>query len=116
NYLNSVGWQGIRQRKVNLEELLAKAMDKLKTEQREVKLVDIAAGHGRYILAAIEQAEVKPQAVLLRDYSDINVRDGNALIEEKGLGEIVQFVKADAFDKADLAALVLKPNLAVVSG
>ncbi|MBF4349557.1 hypothetical protein EAY19_26305, partial [Vibrio anguillarum] len=73
-------------------------------------------GHGRYILAAIEQAEVKPQAVLLRDYSDINVRDGNALIEEKGLGEIVQFVKADAFDKADLAALVLKPNLAVVSG
>ncbi|MCE0557571.1 bifunctional alpha/beta hydrolase/class I SAM-dependent methyltransferase [Motilimonas sp. E26] len=116
NYLNSVGWQGIRQRKVNLEELLAKAMDKLKNEQREVKLVDIAAGHGRYILAAIEQAEVKPQAVLLRDYSDINVRDGNALIEEKGLGEIVQFVKGDAFDKADLAALALKPNLAVVSG
>lgn len=116
NYLNSVGWKGIRQRRLNLEELLSITMGKLQAQNRDVKLVDIAAGHGRYILSAIEQAKIKPKSVLLRDYSDINVRDGNNLIKEKGLDSIVQFVKGDAFDKADLAALNPQPNLAVVSG
>ncbi|RJG47615.1 bifunctional alpha/beta hydrolase/class I SAM-dependent methyltransferase [Motilimonas pumila] len=115
-YLNSVGWQGIRQRKLHLEELLALAMTGISEQQQSVRLLDIAAGHGRYILAAIEQAQVKPERVLLRDYSDINVRDGQKLIEEKNLGEIVQFVQGDAFDQADLAGLALKPNVAVVSG
>ena len=77
---------------------------------------DIAAGHGRYILESLEGMEHKPDSILLRDYSDINVRDGSALIEQKSLGEIARFVKGDAFDKADLAALDPKPTLAVVSG
>lgn len=116
NYLNSIGWRGIRQRKVHAEELLRLAMDKLREQSRPVRIVDIAAGHGRYILEALEQGSDKPDSILLRDYSDINVRDGAALIEQKGLGSIARFVKGDAFDKADLAALDPKPTLAVVSG
>ncbi|KIP93854.1 MULTISPECIES: bifunctional alpha/beta hydrolase/class I SAM-dependent methyltransferase [Pseudomonas] len=116
NYLNSIGWRGIRQRKVHAEELLRLAMGKLREQARQVRIVDIAAGHGRYILEALEQGTDKPDSILLRDYSDINVRDGAALIEQKGLGSIARFVKGDAFDKADLAALDPKPTLAVVSG
>ena len=116
NYLNSIGWRGIRQRKVHAEELLRLAMGKLREQGRPVRIVDIAAGHGRYILEALEQGSDKPDSILLRDYSDINVRDGSALIEQKGLGSIARFVKGDAFDKADLAALDPKPTLAVVSG
>lgn len=116
NYLNSIGWRGIRQRKVHAEELLRLAMSKLREQNREVRIVDIAAGHGRYILESLEQGSEKPDSILLRDYSDINVRDGAALIEQKGLGSIARFVKGDAFDKADLAALDPKPTLAVVSG
>nr|WP_312231635.1 bifunctional alpha/beta hydrolase/class I SAM-dependent methyltransferase [Pseudomonas sp.] len=116
NYLNSIGWRGIRQRKVHAEELLRLAMGKLREQSRPVRIVDIAAGHGRYILEALEQGSDKPDSILLRDYSDINVRDGAALIEQKGLGGIARFVKGDAFDKADLAALEPKPTLAVVSG
>ncbi|MDE1913131.1 MAG: bifunctional alpha/beta hydrolase/class I SAM-dependent methyltransferase [Pseudomonas sp.] len=116
NYLNSIGWRGIRQRKLNVEELLRLAMAKLRDEQREVRIVDIAAGHGRYILEALQGVSPLPESILLRDYSDINVRDGGALIREKGLGDIAQFVKGDAFDRADLAALEPKPTLAVVSG
>ena len=37
--------------------------------------------------------------MLLRDYSDINVEAGRALIAEKGLDGIAQFVKGDAFDR-----------------
>ncbi|MDD0844843.1 bifunctional alpha/beta hydrolase/class I SAM-dependent methyltransferase [Pseudomonas sp. Gutcm_11s] len=116
NYLNSIGWRGIRQRKVHAEELLRLAMGKLRETGKGVRIVDIAAGHGRYILESLQGLEHKPDSILLRDYSEINVRDGSALIEQKGLGDIARFVKGDAFDKADLAALDPKPTLAVVSG
>ncbi|WP_068828777.1 bifunctional alpha/beta hydrolase/class I SAM-dependent methyltransferase [Pseudomonas sp. BMS12] len=116
NYLNSIGWRGIRQRKVHAEELLRLAMRKLREAGKGVRIVDIAAGHGRYILESLEGLEQKPDAILLRDYSEINMRDGSALIEQKGLGDIARFVKGDAFDKADLASLDPKPTLAVVSG
>jgi alpha-beta hydrolase superfamily lysophospholipase len=116
NYLSSIGWRGIRQRKVHAEELLRLAIGKLREAGKPVRIVDIAAGHGRYILESLEGLNDKPDAILLRDYSEINVRDGSALIEQKGLGDIARFVQGDAFDKADLAALDPKPTLAVVSG
>jgi alpha-beta hydrolase superfamily lysophospholipase len=116
NYLDSIGWRGIRQRKLHVEELLRLAMARLREAGRAVRIVDIAAGHGRYILEALEGQEQRPDSILLRDYSDINVRDGNALIQQKGLGDIARFVKGDAFDRDDLAALEPQPTLAVVSG
>lgn len=116
NYLNSIGWRGIRQRKLHAEELLRLAMGRLREAGKAVRIVDIAAGHGRYILESLEGLEHKPDAILLRDYSEINVRDGSALIAQKGLGDIARFVKGDAFDRTDLAALDPKPTLAVVSG
>lgn len=116
NYLNSIGWRGIRQRKLHVEELLRLAMAKLRVQGQAVRIVDIAAGHGRYILEALDGMEHRPDSILLRDYSDINVRDGAALIEQKGLAGIAHFVKGDAFDRDDLAALDPKPTLAVVSG
>lgn len=116
NYLDSIGWRGIRQRKLHAEELLRLAMTRLRETGRAVRIVDIAAGHGRYILESLEGQTQRPDSILLRDYSDINVRDGNALIQHKGLGDIARFVKGDAFDRDDLAALEPKPTLAVVSG
>lgn len=58
-------------------------MQRLREEQREVRIVDIAAGHGRYILEALQGVEPLPESILLRDYSEINVRDGSALIESR---------------------------------
>lgn len=116
NYLDSIGWRGIRQRKLHAEELLRLAMARLRETGRAVRIVDIAAGHGRYILESLEGQQQRPDSILLRDYSDINVRDGNALIQHKGLGDIARFVKGNAFDRDDLAALEPKPTLAVVSG
>jgi len=115
-YLNSIGWRGIRQRKIHVEELLREAMERLASQHREVRLMDIAAGHGRYVLDAALSSPVKPASILLRDYSDINVRDGRALIAEKGLAGIAQFVQADAFDRDSLAGVVPRPTVAVVSG
>lgn len=115
-YLNSVGWRGIRQRKVHLEELINKAMYYLHAENTPISILDIAAGHGRYILEALEQSEIQPEMVLLRDYSDINVTLGQQLIQKKNLEKIAQFEQADAFSEASYTTIKTSPNLAVVSG
>lgn len=115
-YLNSIGWRGIRQRKLHLEELLRKAMNALRGADRPVRILDIAAGHGRYVLEALANEASRPESVLLRDFSGINVRDGAVLIEEKGLTDIARFVKGDAFDRSSIAAVSPKPTIGIVSG
>lgn len=119
-YLNAIGWRGIRQRKLNVEELLREAIHRLAQAGHRASIMDIAAGHGRYILEALERGPRDQVAsILLRDYSEINVRDGQALIAAKGLQSIARFVRADAFDRASIAAEgtgEYPPNIAVVSG
>ena len=116
NYLDSIGWRGIRQRKLHVEELLRLAMQDLAARQMPIRVVDIAAGHGRYVLEALEGAAQRPDSILLRDYSPLNVEAGARLIAEKGLADIARFVQADAFDQAGLAAITPPPTLGVVSG
>lgn len=77
--------------------------------------MDIAAGHGRYILDALD-GDTRPDAVLLRDYSRINVEAGQRLIADRGLGDIARFEQSDAFDGEALAKLEPRPSLGVVSG
>jgi alpha-beta hydrolase superfamily lysophospholipase len=115
-YLQSIGWRGIRQRKVHLEELLRLTMARLAARGVPIRVMDIAAGHGRYVLEVLEASTITPESVLLRDYSDINVEAGRELIRKKGLEAIAQFVKGDAFDERSLAAVEPKPTLGVVSG
>lgn len=115
-YLDSIGWRGIRQRKLNLEELLRQAMDELHRDARPIKLLDIAAGHGRYVLDAVGQAPYRPQSIVLRDYSSINVRDGAALIAARRLADVARFEQADAFDRAAVAGVAPRPTIGIVSG
>ena len=115
-YLESIGWRGIRQRKVHLEELLRKAMDSLHDAERPLRILDIAAGHGRYVLEALANTPHRPESILLRDFSDINVRDGAALIREKNLQDIARFEKGDAFDPASVAGVQPRPTIGIVSG
>jgi len=116
SYLDSPGWRGIRQRKIHVEELIRIAMAKLEAAGQPIRMMDIAAGHGRYMLEALEGSPIKPSSILLRDYSDINVAAGRALIEQKGLSAVARFEQADAFDRASLAAVSPRPTLVVVSG
>lgn len=115
-YLNAIGWKGIRIRKQHIEQLLVKYAQRLIQDGQAVKILDIASGHGRYILDAVQQLETPVDSILLRDYSEINVKAGQELIAERGLTEIAQFVQADAFNQVSLAAIEPKVTLAVVSG
>jgi alpha-beta hydrolase superfamily lysophospholipase len=98
-FLNAIGWRGIRQRKLHLEELLRATMERLAARGVPVRIIDIAAGHGRYVLDAIVAQAIKPDSILLRDYAEINVEAGRALIAERSLPAQYHLVpQADAFD------------------
>lgn len=117
-YLNAIGWRGIRQRKVHIEEILRDALRRLREAGQPLRVLDIAAGHGRYVLEALAglPADLQPESILLRDFSELNVRQGAALIEAKGLSAVARFVQGDAFNRASLASVTPPPSVAIVSG
>lgn len=119
-FLDAIGWRGIRQRKVHLEELIGKALKHLRNEGRTTHILDIACGHGRYVLDASVRSGVvagdKPDSLRLRDYSPINVLAGRRLIAERGLQDVAHMEEGDAFDAESLAAVAPAPDLAIVSG
>lgn len=116
NYLNAIGWRGIRLRKAHLEKLLRRAMLDLRAMGQPVHIVDIAAGHGRYVLDAVREHPDIPVTGLLRDFSVANVAAGRCLIVEYGLTERFAFEQGDAFDRASLAALPRTATIGIVSG
>ncbi|OUG29131.1 membrane associated phosphatase [Escherichia coli] len=114
-YLNSVGWRGIRQRKTHLQILIKQAVADLLAKGLAVRVVDIAAGHGRYVLDALAN-EPAVSEILLRDYSEVNVAQGQEMIAQRGMSGRVRFEQGDAFNPEELSALTPRPTLAIVSG
>ncbi|MDC9589942.1 bifunctional alpha/beta hydrolase/class I SAM-dependent methyltransferase [Xenorhabdus sp. XENO-10] len=111
----NIGWRGIRQRKSNIETLIRQAIHHLHQQNMPANIVDIAAGHGRYILDAIKDFS-KIDSILLRDYSELNVNQGQAYIAEHNLTGKVRFVIGDAFDTESITSITPTPTLGIVSG
>lgn len=80
-----------------------------------MRVVDIAAGHGRYVLDALE-GETAVNEILLRDYSELNVSKGQEMIASRGMAGRARFEQGDAFNREELAALEPRPTLGIVSG
>jgi alpha-beta hydrolase superfamily lysophospholipase/SAM-dependent methyltransferase len=115
-YLNSPGWRGIRQRRENLQKLLLLAIEHIQHSGRRVRIMDVAAGCGRYVLETV--ASLPPgsvESVVLRDNTPANLQAARELAEGLQLGN-VDFLQADAFDEASLADTEPSPNIAIVSG
>jgi len=114
-YLGSIGWRGIRQRRVHLEKLLCLSLQELHHQGREVRIVDIAAGVGRYVLETLKAMPHVRATALLRDYKEANLEAGRRLAQELGVEGVV-YQRADAFDRPGLAGLSPRPDIAIVSG
>ena len=113
-YLNAIGWRGIRERKRNIKLAIDQAVAKLQERGEPLRLLDIASGHGRYILDAAQGH--KFERITLRDYSDINVKAGSEMIKERGLQDVASFTQANAFEAASYEGLQGTYTLGVVSG
>jgi alpha-beta hydrolase superfamily lysophospholipase len=115
NYLNSPGWRGIRERKKNLESALRCVIEKTHGEGREVRIVDIAAGGGRYLLETMRALPQIPMTALLRDYKPENVEAARKLAADFGLTNVTVELR-NAFDRDALAAIRPRPTIGIVSG
>ncbi|MBM4113658.1 MAG: hypothetical protein FJ253_09885, partial [Phycisphaerae bacterium] len=114
-YLNSIGWRGIRVRRMHLESLLSEAIEATRRERRPGHLVDIATGAGRYVLETLRSVRAAEFTALLRDNCRANLDAAKAHAERLGVPG-VRFEVGDAFDEASLAALRPAPAIAIVSG
>ena len=114
-FLDSVGWRGIRQRRIHLEQALRDVARELHASGRPVRILDIASGPGRYLLESLRALAPIPAEAMLRDSRAENVEAGRALARQLGLAHVT-FMVGDAFDEHALAALEPRPTVAIVSG
>ena len=114
-YLNSIGWRGIRQRKVNLQAALCETVAAARVTGRPVRVLDIASGGGRYLLETIHAMQPTPVSAILRDRSESALAEARRLAVELGLPEVT-IETGDAFDGDALAAITPAPDIAIVSG
>lgn len=113
NYLESIGWKGIRQRKVHVIETIREKINQLQREGKAVKILDIAGGPARYLIEIAENfSDVE---VLVRDYQEQNVVQGRALARERGLSNI-RYEQSDAFNADNYDRSLYEPNIVIVSG
>jgi hypothetical protein len=113
-YLNAPGWRGIRERGELMKGALGHEIDVIAASGREVTLLDVASGGGRYVLEVLTQRKSTPLKATLRDYRRENIDSATALARD--LGVTARLEQADAFSDADLGRVTPKPNLVVVSG
>jgi len=114
-FLNNLAWEACRQRRTLTRKLLREAIQRAAASDQEVRIVDIAAGPGRYVLETLAELPEINASALLRDNTESNLEDGRRLAAELGL-ENVEFEWGDAFDQQSLAAIRPRPNVAVSCG
>ncbi len=115
NYLNSIGWRGIRQRKANLEKALREVIEKLRENGRTIRILDVAAGAGRYVLETMRALPEVSMSAILCDNDEENVAATRALAEEFGLKDVTAR-RGDAFDRTAVATIAPRATIGIVSG
>lgn len=113
NYLNSIGWKGIRQRKVNIISTLKEKIEALSKENKEIRILDIAGGPARYLIEICKQ--YPNIQVLVQDYQSQNINEGKLLAKQYGISNIA-YKQADAFNKDTYSKNIFEPNIVVISG
>jgi alpha-beta hydrolase superfamily lysophospholipase/SAM-dependent methyltransferase len=116
SYLNSIGWRGIRQRKANLEKILRDLIRKVHREHGAVRILDIAAGAGRYVIETIRGLPEIPIGATLCDYKQENVDAARALADELNLDGAIVARRADAFARESIAKIQPRTTIGIVSG
>jgi alpha-beta hydrolase superfamily lysophospholipase/SAM-dependent methyltransferase len=96
-YLDAIGWRGIRLRKEHLEKSLNEAINRLPRD-RPVRILDVAAGHGRYVLETIKRHQDRNITVTLRDRDEKNLEHAQSLALSLGMANKVKTQCRDAFD------------------
>lgn len=114
-YLDTPGWRGIRQRKIHAEEMIDVAIRRLQEQGQVIRILDIAAGPGRYVLDAISRNRDADISATLCDRDLGGLAWGRELAASMGISN-VRYVQSDAFDPKAIASHEPRPTLGIVSG
>jgi SAM-dependent methyltransferase len=114
-YLDSPGWRGIRERRANLVRTLSAIVVARRTQGLPTRILDVAAGPGRYLLELAADLGGDDLAIECRDADTDALVLGRELAAERGLHN-VRYVQHDALDPTALAAIRPRPDIVVVSG
>jgi SAM-dependent methyltransferase len=109
-YLNSVGWRGIRERRANLIRTLSAIVVTRRSHGLPTRIVDIAAGPGRYLIDLAESLGGNDVHIECRDLDADAVTLGRTLAEARGMHNVT-FVQHDAISGRAPSA-----DVVVVSG
>lgn len=114
-YLDAVGWRGIRLRKIHLQQSLEKLIAS-HPANAPLRILDVAAGSGRYVLETVKRFQHRPIEVCLRDFDNGNLMQAKALAESMQLKAKVTYEVKDAFDDASYSDAAGKFDIVIVSG
>ncbi|NRR33578.1 alpha/beta fold hydrolase [Oxalobacteraceae bacterium] len=113
-YLDAVGWRGIRLRKAQLQQALAELIAHA-PQDRPLRILDVAAGGGRYVLETVKRFQEHQIELTLRDYEQGNLDRAQALAAQLQLRQ-VSFQCRDAFDDGSYPAEEAPYDIVIVSG
>jgi alpha-beta hydrolase superfamily lysophospholipase/SAM-dependent methyltransferase len=114
-YLNGIGWRGIRVRRQLVERAITHAIDDRHAANGSAHIVDIATGAGRYLLDTLKRCTSLQLTAELRDAEASNLDAGRAIARSLELTNVI-FTRADAFDRSALEHIDPIPDVAIVSG
>ncbi len=84
-----------------------------------LRILDVAAGSGRYVLESVKRYQDTPMAVTLRDFAPHNLEAARVLAQQLGLAEgrvQIDYQLRDAFDSASYPAAEGRYDIVIVSG
>lgn len=114
-YLDAVGWRGIRLRKRQLQQMLGERIA-AHSGPAPLRILDIAAGSGRYVLETVKRFQDKDIELTLRDYAQFNLDQARALATALALRARLAFQLRDAFSPDSYRAADGDYDIVIVSG
>ncbi|MYM96551.1 bifunctional alpha/beta hydrolase/class I SAM-dependent methyltransferase [Duganella vulcania] len=114
-YLDAVGWRGIRLRKRQLQQMLGERIAAHRGDA-PLRILDVAAGSGRYVLETIKRFQDREIEVTLRDFTQHNLDEARVLADQLQLRAKIDYQLRDAFSAASYRAEEGEYDIVIVSG
>ncbi len=114
-YLDAIGWRGIRLRKVHLQQALGALIERHPAAE-PLRILDVAAGGGRYVLETAKRFQNMRLDITLRDVDQHNLDQAQQLAQGMHLAHQVDFQCRDAFSADSYPAAEPAFDIAIVSG
>lgn len=112
-YLDAVGWRGIRIRGEHLQARLQEAIRTEMEKQESVRIVDLAAGAGRYVLNILDRSRDCEISATLCDQDTTALERGRSRAAYLGLINLA-WTESDAFDPEKVRSVSAGTAIAIL--